>query len=203
MLNKKLLVAVALIAALSSTKSFAKTEGNYFGVDLLRTSADFQYSPRNGYPQFNQTAIGVGAHYSHAFNFDGIFLAPGVFVEKNQVRASDKDGDKYGLNYRSGIKLDLGYDVTKSFSPYITGGLSHLNYTADFRTGSNGSAVKKSDSSNGAFYGIGFLYHVAKEFTINAEYNIQSNNNVRVGKVANSKAGADIQVIKLGASYHF
>ena len=93
MLNKKLLAVASLVAILSASNVFAKTEGNYVGVDLLRTSVDAQYEPTNGYKKFGNNGIGVGLHYNHAFNHKGMFLAPGVFVEKNAVTSRDRDGD--------------------------------------------------------------------------------------------------------------
>ena len=202
MINKKLLTAASIAAVISASSAFAKTEGNYVGLDLLRSHVKHKYVVSDGsqYKDFNDSAAGFGLNYKYAFNKDNFFVAPGVFAEKIGTKATKmKDIDKTRLNYRYGVKADIGYDVTDGLAVYFTNGLSSTNYSVAFSDDG-----KKSGNKLGYFYGFGLSYNVSKEATINLEYNAQSMDlnapNIQEGSV---KAETDLSVMKIGVSYHF
>jgi len=199
MINKKYLIVFYLTASLISFNAFAKTEGSYFGVDALGTSVNLRHA--NDGDVLDNTKLGVGLHYNYAFNNNGLFLSPAIFVERNAVRGKDKNVGLRGHPYRSGLKLDFGYDLTDNFAAYITGGISRLDYSSDSieTVKGNGSLY----TSYGAFYGAGLLFHIAKEATLSLEYNMQNYNSLRAREAFSEKSSANIQVVKLGIAYHF
>jgi len=152
------------------------------------------------------THAGVGVNYKHAFNFDNVFLAPGVFFE--HLGSKTKYRDEYfrtdaSIDYRYGAKLDLGYDIADNFAAYFTNGLSVVNYRFKdhFDNGMFTDDVKKSGRKIGYFYGAGLSYKINKEFALNLEYNAQKS----LLKIDNygGKLSSKIRVAKIGVSYNF
>ncbi|MES2677839.1 MAG: outer membrane beta-barrel protein [Pseudomonadota bacterium] len=199
MTNKKLLAVATIALVISTTSAFAKTEGNYAGVNAIRSDSSNQYKVV-GFDvgnDFDDKAIGFGADYRHAFNLNNFFIAPGVFAEKNGTESKDLDGDTVSIDYRYGLKADIGYDINDDFSVYFTNGFSRTKYTVDWKSVDS----KKSDTASGYFYGAGVSYAINKDVAINLEYNTQM---IELDTPANTiKVDSQLSVIKLGASYHF
>ena len=170
MINKKLLTVTAVVVALSSSSAFAKTEGNYVGLDFLKS-----YSVGSG--------AGVGVDYKYAVNLGStFFIAPGFFVDRISTKVRDR-GNITKLNYRYGLKTDIGYDITDVFSAYATGGIVQVAYKAD----------QGSKMTDGFLYGLGLGYKATNDSTISIEYNQQKN----------SKRITDLSVVKLAFYYNF
>ena len=196
---KKIIFIAALTLTLATSSALAKTEGNYVGIDVLRTSAKHKYES-NGLTgsKFDDSSIGVGVNYKHALNFNQVFLAPGVFFDQLGTKSKDSDGGKVSASYRYGAKLDLGYDITDDFAVYFTNGLSNLLYSVDWNNTGDG---KKSGSKLGYVYGGGLSYKIAKNLVMNLEYNTQS---VDLKTPYNeTKVASSIRVAKVGLSYNF
>jgi opacity protein-like surface antigen len=216
---KKFIALAALLATLATSSALAKTEGNYVGIDVLRTSDKhkFKYDENNNgilnTAKFNGTASsGIGINYKHAFNFNQIFLAPGVFFDKLGTNSQFYDA-KLKSNYRYGAKLDLGYDITDNFAVYFTNGLSNLNYSVSGNTyefnektyqDDVSGSFKKSRSKLGYVYGAGLSYKIAQNLAVNFEYNAQSLTlKPKVGEGFDVKVASTIRVAKVGLLYNF
>lgn len=201
-MKKKLLIITSLVAALSSSAAFAKTEGNYATLSVLRSSVENKYknqppAPITGIDKSKDNAIGIGLDYKHAFNYNNFFIAPGAFLEQIGSKAKDEDGNKVNINYRYGVKADLGYDITDNFAVYFTNGFGSVNYkvTDDVET-------KKGNKIN-YFYGLGLGYNLNKELAFNLEYNTQKADLKTPYLPHCDKLDSKIDVIKLGVSYRF
>ena len=209
MINKKLLAAASVaVAVAASSSAFAKTEGHYAGVNIVRSDSGSQHISEgvNVTNKFNDRGIGAGLDYRYAFNMNNFFIAPGLFVEKNNIKtrgSEDEMTSKISINYRYGLKANIGYDVTDEASVYFTNGLSNTLYKVGFSGVDDGVKFngEKSTGAIGYFYGAGVAYNVTKEVAVNVEYNTQKIdlNTAFVGaKVENT-----LSVVKLGVSYHF
>jgi len=200
---KKLILLTSLITIFTTSFALAKTEGNYLGIDLLQASADQRYLQNgkvaNNYKEFDDSSYGIGTGYKYAFNFDKIFISPGVFFENLGTKAADKDGDNVLLNNRYGAKVDIGYDVSDKFSAYFTNGASNTSYKVDWKS----VGRKKSGSKLDYFYGAGLAYKVSDKLVMNVEYNRQSTvlDTPNLGGINQVKA--DLNVIKVGLAYNF
>lgn len=200
---KKLILITSLAAIFTTSSALAKTEGNYFGVDLLRSSANQQYQHDGkvvtNYKKFDDSSYGIGTSYKYAFNFNKIFIAPGAFYEKLGIKSADQDKDTVSLNDRYGAKLDIGYDVTEKFAAYFTNGLSKTSYKVDWKS----IGQKKSGSKADYFYGVGLGYKVSDNLVANLEYNRQSTvlDTPNLGGINQVKA--DLNVLKVGLAYNF
>ena len=207
MINKKLLAAASVaVAVAASSSAFAKTEGHYAGLDLLRSSSTFQYNYGNGSkdPKVKDKAIGVGLNYKYAFNMNNFFIAPGAFLEMNRAEAIPKnDGptttETFKINSRYGLKADVGYDILDNLAVYVTGGVASVNYEYELK--SSRQHGKKSGNEIGYLYGLGLSYSVTKDIGLNAEYNVQSID--YQSPFVKDKVNADLSVMKVGVSYHF
>jgi opacity protein-like surface antigen len=200
---KKLITITALVTTFAASSAFAKTEGNYLGVSALRVSADNKYKSNDttasNYSNFKDSSMGYGVDYKYAFNFDKIFLAPGVFFDKLGVTAKDQDGDSVSANYRYGVKLDLGYDFNEKFSAYLSAGVANVNYKVDWKSISQ----KKSGSKTGFIGGIGLNYQALDNVVLNLEYNSQSLDFTTPDNGGINKVNSDIKALKFGVSYKF
>ena len=188
---KKTLSLIVIAGSLLASNAYAKTEGNYVGIDILRSSVQHKYQDTS----IKDKSTGFGINYKYALNFDKIFLAPGVFAERLGAETTDDQNQTTSTNYRYGAKLDLGYDVTDNFAAYFTNGFANFNYKLDDHAG-----YAESKSVIGYFYGAGLSYKILKNVTMNLEYNTQSPNFTNANGV---KFKSDVRVAKVGVSYNF
>jgi opacity protein-like surface antigen len=210
MINKKLLIATSLSAIILASPAFAKTEGNYLGLDLVFTDADgINYegsqSSRIQANDENSAGLSIGANYKYAFNINNFFIAPGVFFENSGTDNKTLFGDLFvpediiSINHRYGAKVDVGYDLTDNFAVYLTNGIAVINYTVDWND--DGST---SDNNTRYFYGAGIAYNLGKSFTINLEYNTTPQELTLKTPDTNTTINAKLSsVAKLGISYRF
>lgn len=209
MKNKKLILATSVATLLSCSPSFAKTQGNYVGLDLLRSNSEFQYQYGDGSApdeKAKDKSYGFGLNYKYAFNFNNFFIAPGIFAEMNNLQAKGKLGsakESFEIHNRLGLKADIGYDINDKFAIYGTGGFSSISY--DYKYNSSTTIASSSGRESGYFYGAGLAYNINDKFAVNVEYNAQSvdlpSPFTSGGK--RDEIEANLSVIKLGASYRF
>lgn len=189
---KKLLIVTTIIGSLMSSMAFAKTEGNYVGLDILNTNFE-------SYDSYNEKHdgrdFGLGLNYKHAINFDSFFIAPGVFYNFNNVEISykDKDGDSYNdkLRYSYGINLDLGYDINDKFATFASVGYveSRINHNAIW------SNTQSDLTEESILYGFGVKYSATDLIDVNLSYEYFSYDS--------ADNNLDVDVLKIGASYKF
>jgi len=219
---KKLFLISSVVASLFSSSAFAKTEGSYLGIDAIRGSLRFEeVFSNNNYPAgkvhnngIQNNGFGMGVSYKYAFNFKNIYLAPGVFAEQYDLSANRIDVPidyprRLQVNNRYGTKLDLGYDVTKYFAPYVTGGYSLIHYKSTNYNDTAGVIKTKNviGDSGSWFFGAGLKFDVSKNISISTEYNTQKfraktaipNNNVNYSGYFKSR----VDVMKVGVAYKF
>ncbi len=199
---KKIIAIAALTAALASSSAFAKTEGNYVGIDFLKTSVTNRYQSSGGkaadYEKFDNTSNGVGINYKHALNFNDVFIAPGVFFDRLGSEATDADGGTLSTQSRYGAKLDVGYDVNENFSAYVTNGLAHVKYNINLPNNSTSTGAEIS-----YFYGAGLSTKITKDLSLNVEYNTQTLSIATPVIDGADHIKSKINVAKLGLSYNF
>lgn len=188
------------------------------------------------YPDAKGNDFGFGFSYKYGIKPDMIvdeskiskkflnnfFIAPGLFFEKPNVSAnrsgvgsiySDPNGQLVRLSVRSryGASLDFGYDFSKYFSPYLTGGISRIDYTTSDYWQINSINYLRSQirdtSTSDWFYGFGFRSKITNNFSLGFEYNTQ---NFRAKTTSsdyvrdfNSIYRAKLETYKIGAFYNF
>ncbi len=205
MINMKKLATIAsILAVCTSSAAMAKTEGNYFEVDLLRAQQVSKYKtngvPTPGYGRFEDEHTGYGLSYKHAFNLgNNVFVAPGVFYDHIGTMASDKIGETAQIKSRYGAKFDVGYDLTDKVNVYFTNGLSNAQYTSNWQN--SAGAPKTSKSTLRYFYGAGASLAVSKNVSLNVEYNQQHLALATPTEGLNTRT--KLKVAKIGVSYHF
>ncbi len=215
---KKLITKISAVAvvsaALFSASAFAKTEGSYVGVDIVKssTSSVHRGSSQDTTASFDDqsnTSLGINAKY--AVNFDGIFVAPGIFYERIGSETTDNqfNAEGFSVNNRWGGKVDIGYDLNENVAVYFTNGLAHVRTKQDWSENGDGvgGANTLKEGNTSYFYGVGLLSHVNDRFTIGAEYNTQ---NVEVRSLGHEnelflgqETRTDIDVFKLTFAYNF
>lgn len=223
---KKLFVISLCAASIFSSSAFAKTEGSYFGVDLLNTTVKFNeryssdISPHAQLrrPSFSGSSYGFGAHYSYAANMNGLFIAPGLFFERNGASATG-DGNETTSNgnrtsqrmqvlQRYGIKTDIGYDVTDTVGLYLTAGYAGISYrTKNFSDTAGRVTTIKNGVTGDWFYGAGAKFDCGKNTAVIVEYNTQSfvapTSTIGSANNLNSVYKTRLGVAKIGLAFRF
>ncbi len=203
-ITKKILALSILASSISlAGQAFAKTEGSYIGLDLMRAQSKHHYANSgalsSNYPQFDASATGYGVNYKYALNFNDFFLAPNAFYEHIGTKANDKDHDSVSINNRYGAKLDFGYDASDNLALYLTAGLANTSYNVDWKS----IHEKKSGSKSGVLAGLGVSYYPHKNIALNLEYNIQKLTLATPTDGSINQAKTTINVAKVEVSYHF
>lgn len=219
---KKLILITTLVASLSTSSAFAKTEGSYAGIDVLRAKANVKttkVSDTNNDTYFDTNSsdsqTGFGVQYKYAINMNDFFIAPGFFYENLGLEAKNSDAvnqyeQSVKIQNRYGVKFDLGYDLMDNLAIYAPLGYSMVNYelkTNDYFDSS--SLVTKTTGRKSAFfYGLGLSFAATDKVVVNLEYNRSSINLVSGGNVAligntTLKAKTNLDLIKLGVAYKF
>ncbi len=222
-------IASSLAGSLLSSQAYAKIEGSYLGVDVLRSSTKAKGTSslendnmNSNEPYYNQgnardSDRGVGVNYKYAFNFNDFFVAPGISYDflNNSMKANHASAiNNYfsqAVKLKSALSLrtNFGYDINDQFAFYIPVGISRFDYdikTTDV-TSTKMVRTNKSNQEFAAFIGVGFSYQPIKNWAVNLEYNKYQNL-----KLTSSTATIDgghiivktnVDMLKLGVSYKF
>ena len=150
--NLKITTIVVFFILFYPTILNARTVGNYFGIDLIKTNLSFSTEKTKYYMDKNteytksiqtdpSSKYSFGLKYSYALNYRGFFIAPGLIYEENKVKNhlnrssadADKESHYFGRSYskitkRYGIKIDIGADINEDFSIYGTVGSAVNHY---------------------------------------------------------------------------
>jgi opacity protein-like surface antigen len=192
----KLFTLFAILTGISSV-ALAKTEGNYFSGSIIYNRASLnQGSSGTNDINYKDTAnaAGFGVAYKRAFNYNNIFIAPGVFAEKNNLK-STVGSTTVNIKNRYGFKADLGYDLENDLAIYLTGGLSFLSYKT------TNDAGKESDNARSSwFYGAGIRQDYSENVSFDLEYNTQSFSALTM---SSHKVKVDDNTVKIGLNYKF
>jgi opacity protein-like surface antigen len=225
---KKTLSLLVITISLLNSQAYAKTQGNYFGIDISRNTAKVKSTSSvasdNSFGNtlfYNHnkknSAYGFGLNYKYAFNFNNFFVAPGISYEflNNQIKSSygNSSNDFFSQNVKlkSAISLraNIGYDINDQFALYAPIGISQFSY--DIRTldvsGSDKISSKKSNHESVAFIGLGFSYEPFKNWLVNLEYNKYQNLKLTSGKATFNNgqihAKTNVDLMKIGLAYRF
>ncbi len=225
---KKTLSLIAIAGSLLATSAYAKTEGNYFGIDVLRSTAQVKSTSTlasdnvgSAAPYYNHnkkdSAYGFGLNYKYAFNFNKFFVAPGISydflnndVKSNHITASNNYfSQNVKLKSAVSLRANLGYDINDQFAVYVPVGISQFQYDINTTDVSAGSSVsqKKSSNKSAAFIGFGFSYEPVKNWVMNLEYNKYQNLKLTSGTATvdggQISAKTNVSMVKLGLAYRF
>ena len=226
---KKTLSLIAIVISLLSSQAYAKTEGNYVGINLLRSIAkinntstlasDNEEGMNSFYNHSNKdSTYGFGLKYSYAYNFNNFFATNEISYELLNSKINSGFFDEAENYYSQKIKLknaltlksNLGYDFNDKFAIYIPIGISRFGY--DFETadvgGSDKKFTKKSNNRSASFVGFGLSYEPIKNWILNLEYNKYQNFKITSIEKATNAGGeirtkTNLDLIKLGLSYKF
>ncbi len=183
---KKLLVAATVAGSLISSMAFAKTEGNYVGVDLLATKFREAFDKKE-----SGLDVGLGVNYKYAINFNNFFIAPGVYFDYNNADVSN-NANKAELDYSYGTKVDLGYDITDKIATFVSIGYKEARITS-----SENNIDVASQTEGLITYGVGAKYALNDnlDLGLSYEYGDYIDDNI--------KSSLNIDVVRLGVAYKF
>lgn len=184
---KNAILTTVAIATFAINSAQAKTEGAYIGANISRNEAKFNGKEDN--------YGGYGASFKYAFNSHNAFIAPGVFADKLQNKVT-QGGNQLRAEYRYGAKLDIGYDITRDLSAYVTGGVARVRYKT-----TNAVNGRDTDDKYAAIYGIGAKYALTNNLAFTFEYNRQSRGKFKDS--AGLKTPSEINAMQFGLALNF
>jgi opacity protein-like surface antigen len=194
-----------VISTVSVANANAKTEGNYLGLDLIRTELRFDSANHDGginiWDIDNNYKTSLGINYKYSFNFNNFFIAPGIFYDYSNVKIYDSyrsSGDKWELNHRYGFGADIGYDINDNLGVFINLSLVRNMYKVDWH-GSSGLINKDHDDS--LSFGIGAKYSISKNLDVRASY--ERSSVVMKEPDAGNSTEFDVNIFRLGLAYKF
>ncbi len=193
---KKIIFITAAASIISMSSAFAKTEGNYGSVAVLYNRIELGQLTSTSNTTKTTNSAGMGLGYKHAFNFDGIFVAPGVFGERTNIKSSINDVDEVNLKYRYGFRADVGYDIEDDLAVYLTGGLAFMNTKTVTQEGTISHRTKSAP-----FYGVGISHEYSKKTSFFLEYQTQTYSLAAAGE--SNRIKVDNNIVKVGMSYKF
>ncbi len=183
-------VALTMVASLS----FAKTEGNYVGLNLLYSELETNPDLPGAESEYN---LGYGIDYKYAINFDNQFyVAPGAFFNMvdSEIKAESVLG-RFDLEVSNqvGFGVDLGYDFNDNIAAFVTLGIGQVRaeLVEEDKITNLTSITKDTDEFRSA--GIGVKYDLNNGYNVNFGYEM----------IGFADGDLEISTFKLGASYSF
>ncbi len=185
----KKFITIFLAIFLISDLSYAT--GAFVGADLLFSDA-----------RHKSDTMAKASQESYGFNVGGRFdflplLASGELFYDNLNSSSNafaSSGDVIKLRDRYGAKVNAGFAVLPRVTPFLTLGLSNVNYRI------NGIASNSRNEFT-PLYGVGILFDLPLGISLKAAYDYQqyyfrSPNNP-------AKVRTDLGVARIGVVYNF
>jgi opacity protein-like surface antigen len=225
---KKTLSSIIIVISLFSSQAYAKTEGNYLGINISKNAlkikstssvAQDNFEGINSFYNYNNknSKYGFGLNYKHAFNFNNFFVAPEIAFDllNNEINSSyireynNYFSQKIKLKNAITLKANFGYDFSDQFAFYIPFGISKIGYDIETTDviGINNKGTKKSGYKSSAFIGFGFSYQPIKNWVVNLEYNKYQNFKITSQNATFNNgqiiAKINLDLMKLGISYRF
>ena len=229
----KTALSTAFLATSLSNTSLAKTQGHYVGISAINTEANITATEAMFYqPEYSKTeerkkyrkqnALSYGLEYKYAFNYKGIFIAPKILYDRNNIKDSyinpnlftpgitySADTKSYNntttLKHSYGFGFDIGYDINSKFSIYTT--LQHKKNNLKF------SSVLDHNSRiyewhykvnyKSLVYGFGAKYQIEPNFDIFASYEFINNTSGYDNPYSDHYRPSVYNVARVGISYNF
>jgi opacity protein-like surface antigen len=199
-MKKNLLITTAL-AEVISFYAFAKIEVNYVGLNLLYTNVEaLDVDAADNTVKHDDSDFSLGVSYSHAFNFDGFFVAPELFYDYNnadvEARYADQSGgaSKYTMDNSVGIKVNVGYDVSDEFAVYASIGRALVRTEVDsIPSTGDGKSNEEAD-----IFGLGVKYNLNENLGLSLGHDI-----LQADFTGFPNDNANYNTTKLGVSYKF
>jgi opacity protein-like surface antigen len=199
---------VIFCAAFLATISQCYATGLFVGVDALNTDARYRaknsssvVGPKNHSTESdNKMGFGVNAGLrfdllnllaSGEIFYDDLRTSSSGFVDNNNQKNSS---DHLELKNRYGIKGNLGFAILPRITPFITYGLTNVQYNVR----SAGNSASKSEFTS--LYGVGILFDLPLGITAKASYDYQQ---FHMNYAGNGKSRTQLGVAKLGLIYNF
>lgn len=210
---KKILITATIIGSFLSSVAHAKTEGNYVGLNIIKSKVEAQkltiagtsYTNNQGFLVQDESQVSLGLNYKHAFNFDGIYIAPGAFFDYTNVNTNGQVNGgattTFDLDYRYGLRVDLGYDITNELAAYVHAGIANNIYANTWSF--NGNSSNTSNNDVATTYGVGLKYSVTNNVDVNLEYEVSEFDMDMALATNQGTQEFDLNVLRVGVGFKF
>ncbi|MCE3255763.1 MAG: hypothetical protein K0R25_1257 [Rickettsiaceae bacterium] len=134
-----------------------------------------------------------------AFHSDNLFGSAELFYDDFNLSANDSyapsgRGERFELDNRYGLKLNLGAAVTENVTPFVTIGAANVRYNINSAVG----GISKTELT--PLYGAGLLVDLNKSFSVRAAYDYQPL------YTKSSLGGSNrnhLNIVRVGLAYNF
>jgi len=202
---KKLFIITTLISFLTSSLAVAKNN-NQISFFVISSKVRNEYKDATGTraPSLNSKSDSTSFALSYGYKLElpnKFFVTPSVFYDYINNQALERFGSnadfREEVNYRYGLKADLGYNLLEKLSAYGSIGVASTDYTIKWN---NVPSLRKNDNDISLVYGGGLSYNVKDDLALNVEYNIQS---LEMEAILGEGYDTDINMLKIGVSHKF
>ncbi len=161
---KKPLFIAAFLLLFANANAFAKTQGNYITINSVKAKSDSFKGKILSYEVDSGSSNGIGFSFMSALNFDNFILAPELFYDKLGITTKDEYDDKWNINQRVGVKVNLGYDFNDHFAILLNAGLARTSYDVKWTTATSYSY--RENYSDNLIYGAAIKVSPFENFSI-------------------------------------
>lgn len=208
-----------LLSLLFITSEANARDGFYIGLDGLLVHAQHKltgqsqdytntYTVDSTLKKVGGDSVGFGLNAGYKFGYEKFYIAPEAFFEQlnNKVNYDKLDGRPYiqdyiVLNYRYGVKANLGYNINRDFAAFITYGAAMVDYDVRWAKGRIYPQKQYGDQAISQTYGLGLLYNINDNWSTKLGYDRQTANVRYIYRGLNSRAR--IEIAKVGVIYNF
>ncbi|NBV06874.1 MAG: porin family protein [Proteobacteria bacterium] len=190
----------------------ANATGFYVGADALVADANHKAKnisttsgPKNNDKQ-GDTKLNYGVNAGFRIDLLNLYGSAELFYDNLQTSARNfqssaeqisSDGSSTELKNRYGAKANLGFAILPRITPFITYGLTNVNYSSNVF--SSNQSISKSKLT--PLYGAGLILDLPFGVSLKASYDYQQFN-IRYAE-SGSKIKTNLGVAKLGVIYNF
>ena len=197
--KKSLLIAAASFCVVANQSN--AEEAHYVGLDLSLNQLDYKSNIASA-QSFDDDAVGVGIRYGYRFDLaSNMFITPELFFDYMGSSAKDSDSDPTEIDYKYGIKANLGYDISDDWSGYVSFGVDQIDYSVKW----NSVSREKSSHEFGFIWGVGASKNLSDSTKLDLSFhrtNVDFDGPIASG-LTPSDYEVDIDVLKIGLSYKF
>lgn len=205
---KKYLVIFCAAFLISNS---SQATGLFVGADALFAKSNHRaknYSsisgPKNGSIQ-DADNLNFGVNAGYRIDLLNLLVSGELFYD--DLRTSSRDfestanqinnGNSIAIKNRYGAKVNAGFAILPRITPFVTYGLTNVNYSSDVLSANN--SLTKSEFT--PLYGLGILFDLPLGISLKASYDYQQFD-MRYAQ-SGSKIRTHLGVAKVGVVYNF
>lgn len=189
---KKVFIATLSLIFLSLQANAARKSRFFVGTDYLSVDAKHEYFVNYQATILNPARIdasnvnhGIGFSLGYRAYLKQLFVAPEFFFDYINSSTADFyaseagfDQDELAINYRYGLKINVGYNLWRTMNVFVNAGISRVDFDIRWKNEGANQAGNRSYGSSKIvpIYGAGISYDITPYLTLRLGWDMQNFN---------------------------